>query len=127
VFQSTRRLYATLHWYWYLQEPDEGSFDERILSRYAALHQAYFDDLPRIDRRIHEIAFAELEADPEGTLRGVYETLELGPFEPMEAPLRARLAELAPYQRNVYAPMEEELRTRVANRWGPVFQRWGYS
>ena len=127
VFQSFQHYYDTAMWYTYLQRPDLPSIDERILHRYTEMHDALFDDLPRIpEGRFHEIAFADLERDPVGQVRTTYERLDLAGFAAVEPRLAHYVATLGDYEKNHFSPLSDAWRSRVAHEWRRSFDRWGY-
>jgi hypothetical protein len=127
VFQSFQHYYDTAVWYTYLQRPDRGAVDQRILSRYTELHDALFDDLPRIpDGRFHELRFDDLERDPLGQMATLYERLGLADFARCRPQLAAYLSTLSGYERNAFPPLAPALRERVAREWRRSFDRWGY-
>jgi hypothetical protein len=128
VFQSSRHYFHTAAWHANLQALDAGGFDEAILSRYVAVHEAYLSQRSLIPPgRLHELGFAALESDPIGELRRMYGALDLGEFAVVEGKVRAYLESLAGYRRNEHRPLAEEDRRIVAQRWGRFFEAFGYS
>jgi hypothetical protein len=128
VFQSQRHFFDTTAWYTYLQKPDLSQVDEGILSRYQVMYDAYFDDLPRIPKEhICEVSFLELERDPLGTVRDIYQRLSIPGFDQFEPALNRYLATLAGYQKNQFAPLDDRTRALVADRWSRSFDAWGYA
>lgn len=127
VFQSFQHYYDTAMWFTYLQRPDLSTIDERILQRYTAVHDALFEDVPSIPAgHFHEVAYADLERDPIGVLRGTYRALDLGDFTPVEPAVTRYLASLDGYEKNTFPPLAPAERVRVATAWRRSFERWGY-
>ena len=127
VFQSFRHYYDTAMWFTYLQRPDLDAIDDVIVRRYTALHDALFDDVPRIPAgQFHEVRYEDLERDPLGVLRGTYDALGLGDFDVAEPGVRAYLATLTGYEKNRFAPLDAAAKARVAYEWRRSFERWGY-
>lgn len=127
VFQSFRHYYDTAMWYTYLQKPDLETIDARILQRYTTMHDALFEDLPLVPAgHFHEVAYADLERDPVGVMRGIYQALDLGDVAVAEPALTRYLATLRGYEKNAFAPLAPADRARVATAWRRSFERWGY-
>lgn len=127
VFASTRHLVDTGPWFTYLQLPDLAAVDERILRWYTELYDGWFADRPEVPaNRVCELSFAELQADPHAALARVYETVELGPFEPARAAVSRHLDRVAAHARNRYPSLTTAERARVAAAWGRSFAAWGY-
>ena len=74
---------------------------------------------------LHEIRFEDLETDPLGEMRRVYETLNLNGWNVLEAAIQKKLPELTKYRKNSFN-MDEDLMRTVYNRWKPSFERYGY-
>ena len=127
VFQSFRHYYDTAMWFTYLQRPDLDAIDEKILRRYTALHDALFDDVPRIPAgQFHEVRYDDLERDPVEVLRGTYQALDLGDFAAAEPAIRAYLGTVRGYEKNQFPPLEPEWKARVAAEWRRSFECWDY-
>lgn len=127
VFRSFVHYYDTACWYTYLQRPCLGQVRERILRRYTAMYDAYFEDLALIpDGQFHELGYRDLERDPIGQVRDIYQGLGIRGFETCEHGLRRYLDSLGGYRKNRFDPLPEEWRGQVAERWQRGFQRWGY-
>jgi hypothetical protein len=127
VFQSQRHYFDTAMWYTYLQKPDPARTDEGILQRYTALYGAFFEDRPLIpEDRFCEICFDDLERDPVGEVRTIYENLSLPGFQEFEPQLKSYVASLSGYRKNDYPSLDERIRRRVAEAWTNSFEKWGY-
>ncbi len=127
VYRSTLKMERdTVPLYAY-QSGFEAGLDEFVLWRYRAMYDAFFEACGRIPAgQIVEIGFAELDADPLGVVERIYRTLDLGDFASARTPLERYVGDIAGYQKNVYRPLPEATRRRVAAAWGPCFARWGY-
>jgi hypothetical protein len=126
VFQSTRHLYRSLLPFNGLQRPPE-DLDGQILRRYSRMHDAFFAEKGSIPGgQFHEVRFDDLERDPVGQVRAIYERLNLGRFEAVRPRLEQHVASLAGYRRNQHAELSPELRRRVARAWERSFDAWGY-
>jgi hypothetical protein len=74
----------------------------------------------------HELAYNDLEQDPIGELRKMYESLDLPDFAEVEPRLRQYTASLAGYEKNRFPPLPSALRNRIAVEWARCFEEWGY-
>jgi hypothetical protein len=91
------------------------------------MYDAYFADREHVPAgQLIEIAYEDLEHDPVGQVRAVYEGLSLGDFEPFRPTLEAYLASIADYTKNHHRPLEETTRQRVVEAWSRSFEVWGY-
>lgn len=127
VFQSQRHFFDTAGWYTYLQTPDPAVIDDGILRRHEVMYDAYFQDLPLIaPDRIHEIRFADLEADPVGQTAAAYDHLSLDGFDAFEPRLQAYAHGLKTYRKNDFIDLDPETKIMVADRWSRSFDIWRY-
>jgi len=128
VFQSQRHFFDTAGWYTYLQRPDPDTIDESILARHEAMYDAYFEDSPSLARdRFCEVRFTDLETDPVGEVRKIYQQLKLDDFAAFQPKLSAYTRSLKGYEKNRFSPLDDATRKRVAERWERSFSTWGYS
>lgn len=127
VFQSTRHLIERTLPYFQLQCERREDLNELILRRYSTVHEAYFEEQPRIPKnQFSEVAFRDLESDPVTQMRRIYKELELPDFAAVEQPLTEYCASLEGYRKNRFPPLDEPLRARIAHEWSRSFDRWGY-
>jgi omega-hydroxy-beta-dihydromenaquinone-9 sulfotransferase len=127
VFQSCLNFFDTAAWYTYLQRPDSSGLEDRILQRYRILYDAYFEDTPSIPSgRLHEMSFEELERDPVGQLRLLYEALHLPRFEEALPKIKRYTDSLTHYQKNRFPPLAPDRKSRVAFEWARTFEAWKY-
>lgn len=127
VFQSQRHYFDTAMWYTYLQKPDPASVDDGIVSRYTAMYDAYFEDLPLIPAdRFCEVRFEDLERDPVGQIRTIYDKLSFTRFEQFQPQLKSYVESLSGYRKNKHAPLDGATRARVRKAWADNFDRWNY-
>lgn len=127
VYQSTRHYHDTAAWYTYLQKPDLGGVEERIIRRYRDLHDAYFAQKHLIpSENFHELRFDDLERDPVGEMRLIYEKLDLGGFDSFEPHLKDYLNSIQDYQKNSFIHLNENERKIIATAWKREFEAWNY-
>lgn len=128
VFQSTVHLFDALqHNLLLLQRMNDIPHSERVLRLYHQIHDAYFDEVGLIpDGRFHLMRFEDLERDPVGEVRRMYDALHIPDFHRFEPRLKTYLGSLTGYRKNVYPPLDEKLREEIADRWRRNFTKWGY-
>jgi hypothetical protein len=127
LFQSLQHYYHTAAWLNYLQCPEAGRAEERILRRYNTLYDPFFEQRSLIPRgHFHDMSFEALEADPVGQMRELYTQLGLEGFEEFQPKLRAYLESIAGYQKNRVPDLTATQRERVASAWCRSFEEWDY-
>lgn len=127
VFRSTRHFWDTAAWYSYLQKPDRARVDDEIIRRYRTLHDAFHAQRNLIPSdRFCELSYADLDSDPLGSIRTIYEQLALPGFDEMCPGLESYLSTLSSYKKNRFEPLEEGIVERLAQEWQPEFEHWGY-
>ncbi|HUR54486.1 MAG TPA: sulfotransferase, partial [Gemmataceae bacterium] len=127
VFSSTRHMYRVNGELNRLQPARRDDPDGWVLRQYRAMYDAYFEDrrlIPAGD--LAEVRFEDLEADPVGQGRRVYEALGLPEFGHAEPAVRRYVASVAGYRKNAFQGLPPALRTRVAGEWRSGFEAWGY-
>src|SRR5262249_13116058 len=97
------------------------------IRRYREVYEAFFEEKGLIpERRFHEIRYEDLERDPIGQMRGVYEALRLPAFAAVEPALRRYVASLSDYRKNAFPELATGLKERVARAWRRYFEAWEY-
>jgi omega-hydroxy-beta-dihydromenaquinone-9 sulfotransferase len=126
VFQSYRRT-ARLMMETSFHRARKVDLEEWILREYRVMYDAFFEERRLIpDGQYHEMSFEELERDPFGQMKDLYEALNLPDFAQAEPALRRYLDSIADYKKNEFASLPDELRRRIAEAWSPCFEEWGY-
>jgi hypothetical protein len=127
VFQSFQHYFDTAMWYTYLQRPELEHTNERIISRYTVMYDAFFEDRRLIPSgRYLEMCFEELERDPIGQLRMLYDALGLSGFATLEPEVTRYLGTIKSYEKNRFPALPPALRGRIAGAWARSFHEWGY-
>lgn len=127
VFQSFRHYYDTAMWYTYLQVPDYAQVEEHILRRYVELHEALERDKVLIPPgRFREMRYDDLDRDPMGETERLYSALALDGFDRFRPKLQAYVDSLKTYEKNKHRTLPDDVKRRVAARWGKWFDLWGY-
>lgn len=127
VIQSTLHLIRVgLEWI-RLQKAEEVDWTERALSQWREMYDVYFAERALIPAgNLHEMAFSDLEGDPIGELRRMYESLDIPLFAEVEPQMRQYLASIAAYEKNTFAELPPDLKERVAETCRRGFDEWGY-
>jgi hypothetical protein len=127
VFQSTQHLHRQAAAAFSLQKPDATDFDTSIIRRYQVMYDAYFEERCLVaPGQFHEVGFEELEKDPVGQIRLLYEKLRLPGFLNALPRLRQYVASLSGYRKNAHPPLSEQLSARIARDWVRSFEEWDY-
>lgn len=128
VFQSASHTFRTVSPYMRVQALDEAELENRLVRYYRNTYESFFAQKDQVPPgQFHEVAFADLEADPVGEMRKIYAQLALPEFDQVEPVLRDYVGSLRGYRKNRYGPIEESTRRRIATEWGFCFDHWGYS
>ncbi|MEO0470533.1 MAG: sulfotransferase [Bacteroidota bacterium] len=99
--------------------------DESILDMYEDMHRRWLTDKALIPTdRLLVLGFAELKADPVAAVRKIYGFL--GDAKLDEGQLQVYLDSIRTYQQNRYAPLSEDMKRRIQERMGFVFEAFGY-
>lgn len=127
VHASTFLLHRTLQAGWALQDDDVGRLRTTVLENHSDLMAACFTETRGMQQdELIEVALADLETEPLGTLERIYEQLELSGFDAASGCFRAYLEQLDGFKKNDLSLNARERETvRVA--LGHVFERWSYS
>jgi omega-hydroxy-beta-dihydromenaquinone-9 sulfotransferase len=105
IFQSTRHLNEVLTRAMQFQRPDPSDLNTAVIRRYKIMYDAYFEERGLIpESRLHEVAFEDLERDPIGQIRQVYETFDLPGFGAVLPRLEEYVDILSGYKKNEYPP-----------------------
>ena len=72
------------------------------------------------------MGFEELEKDPVGEMRKLYEALGLPEFANVEPAVRTYIHSLSDYRKNTFPQLASDVRRRIAGEWARCFEEWGY-
>jgi hypothetical protein len=126
VFQSALHTNQKMLELFALQRPTLDAEDRTIRS-YREIYDAYFEEVGLIRReRFHELCFEDLERDPIGQMRALYEALALPAFGEVEPAIVRYLATVSGYRKNEYPEIPPATRERIAREWNRSFEAWGY-
>jgi omega-hydroxy-beta-dihydromenaquinone-9 sulfotransferase len=128
VFQSTRRTFEIMVTWHNLQRPNVPDLDNWLIRLYRMMYDAFFEDRDLIPAgNYREVAYEELERDPIGEVRKIYQTLKLPDFTAFEPCLQKYVNSLTGYQKNTFRELDPNLKARLRREWGRCFEEWGYA
>jgi hypothetical protein len=111
-----------------LQRPDLGDLDNWVLEQYREMYDVFFEERNLIPPgSYHEFAFEELEKDPVGELRKLYQALRLPDFRVVETNTQGYTASLRGYQKNQFPVLPPQLKARMGDVWRTSIEEWGYA
>ncbi len=128
VFHSTQKmLQAVIELHRLQNRSSAHDLDDWILRMYVKMYDAYFEERSLIPAgQFCEVSFAQLEQDPVGQIRGIYEALELPDFSEVHAALQSYVCSIAGYRKNSFPDLPAELQKRIAKDWQRSFHEWAY-
>ena len=140
VFRSAAHMADAYYWQCYLQRPSVLDVQEFILHQGALLHRAYREDVAAMEaeergrdktkrKRVAEVRFADLDADPVGTLRATYATLGwTEAFAKVEPAIERYRRSLADFKKNAFPDegLSSKAEAEVRRRWRAWFEDLGY-
>jgi omega-hydroxy-beta-dihydromenaquinone-9 sulfotransferase len=126
VFNSGVHLRRTLFLENGLGTPYYDSLEDDVLQVYSQCFETYESTKHLIPpSHLHEVRFEDLESDPLGQMKRVYEKIGLTSWPLVEPLIRQQVPELTQYKKNKYQ-MDEALMRRVYEAWKPSFDLYGY-
>lgn len=127
VFVSTIGLLKAVRPVFRLQRGPREIDIDAVIKTYADMYAAYFADRELIPPgQLVEIAYEDLERDPIGQLKIIYESLSLADFEPARPAIESYLTSITGYQKNRHPKIDDATRRKIADAWSQCFDAWGY-
>ncbi len=127
VFPSFLHTWTTGLPFGRLQRTNQIDWTERVIRQYKEIYDAFFEERSLIPAdRFHEICYEDLEKDPVGELRKLYDALQLPAFGQVEPNVRTYVDSLSGYRKNSFPDLAPEVRRRIASEWRRCFEEWGY-
>jgi hypothetical protein len=129
TYRSNMHIAREGHVMQQLQDPDpQTGYEARFLDNYRAMEDAFYAEADRLGpRSVADVSFEDLERDPVGVVRRIYDQLGLEFSPRLEQRLTQYLAGIADYRKNPSRPLPEDIRQRVARTMEPYLRRWGYA
>jgi omega-hydroxy-beta-dihydromenaquinone-9 sulfotransferase len=127
VFPSFVHTWTTGLPFGRLQRTNQIDWTERVIRQYKEIYDAFFEERSLIPAdRFHEICYEDLEKDPVGELRKLYDALQLPAFAQVEPTVRTYVDSLSGYRKNAFPKLAPDIRRRIASEWRRCFEEWGY-
>ncbi|MCM2281078.1 MAG: sulfotransferase [Bdellovibrionaceae bacterium] len=127
VFASYKRSALIMLEMMRLQNVEWEDFDQRIISQYSHLYDAYFADKGSVPEGfLTEVGYEDLEANPIQTLEKIYQDLNLGDFDPARPAVIEYMNRLGSYRKSDLADISPELLARLNSSWDRSFRTWNY-
>jgi hypothetical protein len=128
VFPSFKRTLEINIQYHQLQLLSGVNVDDWVLKQYRTMYDAFFEQRKLMPPdNFYEVCFEELEQDPLGELKKLYEALNLPDFAHVEATMRSYVGFITGYKKNDYPLLPQKLRELITRDWQPSFDEWGYT
>lgn len=127
LFLSTINLWKSLNEVQRMHTlSDQAWIEDYVLSSHARMYAAFEADRQLLrEDQLYELRYEDLIDDPLANLREIYDTLDLGDFSRVQAPVEQHLADVKNYRRNRYE-LSDEKRELVRQHWSGYFERYGY-
>jgi hypothetical protein len=126
VFMSTVRLWKSLYAAHGYQEPDYEGLEEYVLTTFTRMHERLEATRALVPPgRLLDVRYEDLVGDTVGTMRAIYDQLDLGDYERVQPDIEAYVAAHADYRTNRYEPTART-KLEICRRWKPYFDRYGY-
>jgi hypothetical protein len=128
VFQSTQRQTQVSLRTMGLQHLEARHITDMVLRNFTIMYDAFFEERSLIpDGQLHELSFEELEKDPVGQVKRIYDGLGMPGFDAMRLSLQHYVDANAAYQKNAYTDLPPSLRREISRAWQRSFEEWGYA
>jgi LPS sulfotransferase NodH len=109
-----------------LARPNFVGMEEDMSVCYEELFKRYHATRHLVPKgRLYELRYEELEQDPVGEMRKIYEYFQWPNFEVVENAILTQLDGLRDFKKNEFH-LDPEVQRRVYNRFQNVFERYGY-
>lgn len=126
IVPSSIRLWQSLGDGQGFQEPRNEHVEEWVFENYRRMYGGFFKHRDEIaPQRLYEIRYEDLVKDPPAKMREIYEKLDLGGFDKVEAPLAEYLTQQKDYKTNKHQ-LEPELKAKIDDVWREYQERYGY-
>jgi omega-hydroxy-beta-dihydromenaquinone-9 sulfotransferase len=127
VFRSARHTMRVVQPLYHLRKGPVQDEDGRIISVYTAMYDAYFEDRCLIaEGRLCDVGYEDLDRDPTGVVRSIYESLGLKGYDASRPQLESYVASIAGYRKRRHEELPDHLRRSIAHDWCRSFDEWGY-
>lgn len=128
LYASTLNLWKSMAQKHGLQTPQSGPLqEEKVFREFRVIYERLFADQPLVPAgQWLDVRYEDLVQDLVGTMRQIYERLNLGNFAEVQPQLEAYAAANKNYETNKFQ-LSAEQRQRITECWGDLISRLGYS
>lgn len=127
VYQSTKKLYATVLPHTCFQQPDLDAWDDYIIENYHTMYEQYWQDKKSIpESQLYEIKYEEFETDIYRHIAEIYEYFKFPGFSEFDSVLKEHVESISDYQKNKFSPLPERTVQRINEAWSKSFQYGQY-
>jgi hypothetical protein len=127
VFLSTRHLHQEVLRFTRLQDFSRDDLVGNVIGLYRTVLERFLADKERIPpENFVEIGFADLERDPVGVLRRIYDRLAIPGFAAAAPAFQRYVSAQAYYRRNSFTIGDDDI-ALVNRHWRFAFETWGYT
>ena len=118
VFQSSRRTFEIMVTWHNLQKVEVLDLNDWLIRQYRLMYDAFFEDRTLIPAGNYaEVVFEQLERNPVGEIRKLYQTLNLPDVNTFEPALQKYVNSLDGYLKNTFQDLDPNLKSRLGREW----------
>lgn len=128
VYQSNVNLYEKILPLLSFQKPKGKFIEDFILYAYEKMYRRFIKDKVNIPHnQLFEMAYADFVQNPVEQLQNAYKQLNLGEFETALPYLQEEINAVKNYKTNTYVGLDTETKKTITNKWGFMFEQYGYN
>ncbi|MGE3778249.1 MAG: sulfotransferase, partial [Pirellulaceae bacterium] len=127
LFSSTKRLWAALDEVQAFQLPHEHNLEEYVYTALERMYRGFERQRSALPPgSICDVRYEDLIQDPVGTMRQIYEQLQLGDFEAIRPRVERSMQQRRGHKINRH-DVPAQQRSEIERRWGTYLTKYGYS
>ena len=127
VFPSTINLHDKILGLTALQSVDRSDVEANVIEMYGLVMRQYLVDREAVPAgRLVEVAYADLDADPQGTVASIYDALELDGHDAARPLIDDYVVSQESYRKNRFGTLSARVVELIERHWGFAFDEWGY-
>jgi hypothetical protein len=126
VYRSNMHLAREGHTLFQMQDTlGDDNYASRFLANYRRMEETFYRDAGTLEpNRVVDVRYEDLDEDPEGTIRDIYERLGVHMSRRYELRLAQYLESLGAYKKNTFKELPEETARAIREAVGPLFESW---
>jgi len=126
VYLSTHHFFTKMMPHLQLQSVDKQRLDDAIFQLYKDLMKDYLEQKDLIPQgNLVEVSFDELEKDPLGIIRTIYEDLNMPGYGQAESAFNTYVDKMQSYKKNTHV-LTSDLIEKINREWGFAINKWDY-